>query len=252
MNDEQLLRYSRHILLPEIGVEGQERLRAARALVVGAGGLGCPAALYLAAAGVGRLTIADSDRVDLTNLQRQILYRTDSVGAPKVDAARATLGAVNPEVELVTLQKRLQADDLPEVVAGADIVLDCSDNFATRHAINRACVTYRKPLVSGAAIRFDAQLMVFDLRKPDAPCYACLFPEDGEIEEVQCAVMGVFAPMTGAVGALQAMEAIKLLAGAGESLNGRLLLLDAKSAEWRTVRVSKDPDCAVCSAKVQR
>jgi len=252
MNDEQLLRYSRHILLPEIGVEGQERLRAARALVVGAGGLGCPAALYLAAAGVGRLTIADSDRVDLTNLQRQILYRTDSVGAPKVDAARATLGAVNPEVELVTLQKRLQADDLPEVVAGADIVLDCSDNFATRHAINRACVTYRKPLVSGAAIRFDAQLMVFDLRKPDAPCYACLFPEDGEIEEVQCAVMGVFAPMTGAVGALQAMEAIKLLAGAGESLNGRLLLLDAKSAEWRTVRVSKDPACAVCSAKVQR
>ena len=252
MNDEQLLRYSRHILLPEIGVEGQERLRAARVLVVGAGGLGCPAALYLAAAGVGRLTIADSDRVDLTNLQRQILYRTDSVGAPKVDAARATLGAVNPEVELVTLQKRLQADDLPEVVAGADIVLDCSDNFATRHAINRACVTYRKPLVSGAAIRFDAQLMVFDLRKPDAPCYACLFPEDGEIEEVQCAVMGVFAPMTGAVGALQAMEAIKLLAGAGESLNGRLLLLDAKSAEWRTVRVSKDPACAVCSAKVQR
>jgi len=252
MNDEQLLRYSRHILLPEIGVEGQERLRAARALVVGAGGLGCPAALYLAAAGVGRLTIADSDRVDLTNLQRQILYRTDSVGAPKVDAARATLGAVNPEVELVTLQKRLQADDLPEVVAGADIVLDCSDNFATRHAINRACVTYRKPLVSGAAIRFDAQLMVFDLRKPDAPCYACLFPEDGEIEEVQCAVMGVFAPMTGAVGALQAMEAIKLLAGAGESLNGRLLLLDAKSAEWRTVRVLKDPACAVCSAKVQR
>ena len=252
MNDEQLLRYSRHILLPEIGVEGQERLRAARALVVGAGGLGCPAALYLAAAGVGRLTIADSDRVDLTNLQRQILYRTDSVGAPKVDAARATLGAVNPEVELFTLQKRLQADDLPEVVAGADIVLDCSDNFATRHAINRACVTYRKPLVSGAAIRFDAQLMVFDLRKPDAPCYACLFPEDGEIEEVQCAVMGVFAPMTGAVGALQAMEAIKLLAGAGESLNGRLLLLDAKSAEWRTVRVLKDPACAVCSAKVQR
>ena len=249
MNDEQLLRYSRHILLPEIGVEGQERLRAARALVVGAGGLGCPAALYLAAAGVGRLTIADSDRVDLTNLQRQILYRTDSVGAPKVDAARATLGAVNPEVELFTLQKRLQADDLPEVVAGADVVLDCSDNFATRHAINRACVTYRKPLVSGAAIRFDAQLMVFDLRKPDAPCYACIFPEDGEIEEVQCAVMGVFAPMTGAVGALQAMEAIKLLAGAGESLNGRLMLLDAKSAEWRTVRVSKDPACAVCGPK---
>ena len=247
MNDEQLLRYSRHILLPEIGVEGQERLRAARALVIGAGGLGCPATLYLAASGIGRLTIADSDRVDLTNLQRQILYRTDSVGASKVDAARTTLGAVNPEVELVTLEKRLQAGDLPDLVSGADIVLDCSDNFATRHAINRACVQHAKPLVSGAAIRFDAQLMVFDLRKRDAPCYACLFPEDGEIEEVQCAVMGVLAPMTGAIGALQAMEAIKLITGAGESLNGRLLLLDAKSAEWRTVRVAKDPRCVVCS-----
>jgi len=248
MNDEQLLRYSRHILLPEIGIEGQERLRAARALVVGAGGLGCPAALYLAAAGVGRLTLADADRVDLTNLQRQILYRTESVGAPKVDAARAALGAINPEVELVMLERRLQADDLPALVSGADIVLDCSDNFATRHAVNRACVRHAKPLVSGAAIRFDAQLMVFDRRKPDAPCYACLFPEDAEIEEVQCAVMGVFAPMTGAVGALQAMEAIKLLAGAGESLNGRLLLFDAKNAEWRTVRVARDPACAVCSA----
>ncbi len=252
MNDQQLLRYSRHILLPEIGVEGQERLRAARALVIGAGGLGCPAALYLAASGVGRLTIVDSDRVDLTNLQRQILYRTDSVGSPKVDAARATLGAVNPEVELVTLEKRLQPGDLPDLVSGADIVLDCSDNFATRHAINRACVQHAKPLVAGAAIRFDAQLMVFDLRRPDAPCYACLFPEDGEVEEVQCSVMGVLAPMTGAVGALQAMEAIKLIAGAGESLNGRLLLLDAKNAEWRTVRVAKDPACAVCSAEAQR
>ena len=246
MNDDQLLRYSRHILLPEIGVEGQERLRAASALVVGAGGLGCPAALYLAASGVGRLTIADADRIDLTNLQRQILYRTDSVGAQKVDAARAALNALNPEVEIVTLQKRLQADEMPGIVAGVDIVLDCSDNFATRHAINRACVQHAKPLVSGAAIRFDAQLMVFDLRKPDAPCYACLFPEDGEVEEVQCSMMGVFAPMTGAVGALQAMEAVKLLAGVGESLSGRLLLFDAKGAEWRTVRVAKDPGCAVC------
>ena len=247
MNDEQLLRYSRHILLPEIGVEGQERLRAARALVIGAGGLGCPAALYLAASGVGRLTIADSDRVDLTNLQRQILYRTDSVGSPKVDAARATLNAVNPEVEIAGLALRVDTQTIGKLVADADIVLDCSDNFATRHAINRACVQHAKPLVSGAAIRFDAQLMVFDLRKPDAPCYACLFPEDGEVEEVQCSVMGVLAPMTGAVGALQAMEAIKLIVGAGESLNGRLLLLDAKSAEWRTVRVAKDPGCAVCS-----
>ena len=178
MNDEQLLRYSRHILLPEIGVEGQERLRAARALVIGAGGLGCPAALYLATSGIGRLTIADGDQVDLTNLQRQILYRTESVGAPKVEAARATLGAVNPEVEVIALQTRVAADAMARLVGDADVVLDCSDNFATRHALNRACVALRKPLVSGAAIRFDAQVTVFDLRKPDAPCYACLFPEE--------------------------------------------------------------------------
>ena len=247
MNDEQLLRYSRHILLAEFGVEGQQRLREAHALVIGAGGLGCPAALYLAASGIGRMTIADPDKVDLTNLQRQILYRTDSVGVSKVDAARATLGAINPDVELVTLQKRLAADDLRALVSGADIVLDCSDNFATRHAVNRACVERRKPLVSGAAIRLDAQLMVFDLRAPGAPCYSCLFPEEGEVEEVQCSVMGVLAPMTGAIGALQAMEAIKIVAGIGVAGGGRLLLLDAKSSEWRSVRVAKDPKCAVCS-----
>ena len=252
MNDDQLLRYSRHILLAEFGIEGQQRLRAAHALVVGAGGLGCPAALYLAASGIGRLTLADSDRVDLTNLQRQILYRTDSVGAPKVDAARAALSALNPDVEIETLAVRVDANSIGKLVSGSDIVLDCSDNFATRHAINRACAQHARPLVSGAAIRFDAQLMVFDLRKPDAPCYACLFPEDGEVEEVQCSVMGVFAPMTGAVGALQAMEAVKLLAGVGESLSGRLLLFDAKSAEWRTVRVTKDPGCAVCSVNTDR
>ena len=246
MNDQQLLRYSRHILLDEVGIAGQERLRAAHALVVGAGGLGCPAALYLAASGVGRLTIADPDKVDLTNLQRQILYRTDSVGAPKVGAARAALSALNPEIEVVSLQKKLAAQDLPNLVAGVDVVLDCSDNFATRHALNRACVAAKRPLVSGAAIRFDAQVAVFDLRKPDAPCYACLYPEDGEVEEVQCSQMGVFAPLTGVVGALQAMEAVKLLAGAGETLNGRLLLLDAKQSAWRTVRVKKDSACQVC------
>lgn len=212
------------------------------------GGLGCPAALYLAASGVGRLTLADADRVDLTNLQRQILYRTDSVGAPKVEAARTALRAVNPEVEVVALQQRLEATDMLELVSGTDVVLDCSDNFATRHALNRACVAQRKPLVSGAAIRFDAQMMVFDLRKPDAPCYACLFPEDGEVEEVQCSQMGVFAPLTGVAGALQAMEAIKLICGAGESLSGRLLLLDALGAEWRTVRIARDPGCAVCGS----
>ncbi|MBI1942151.1 MAG: molybdopterin-synthase adenylyltransferase MoeB [Betaproteobacteria bacterium] len=249
MNDQQLLRYSRHILLEEIGIEGQERLRGARALLVGAGGLGCPAALYLAASGVGQLTLADPDHVDLTNLQRQVLYRTDSVGAPKVEAARLALAALNPEVEVVCLARRLDETSLDPLVKACDVVLDCSDNFATRHALNRACVKRRKPLVSGAAIRFDAQVTVFDLRRPDAPCYACLYPEDGEIEEVQCAQMGVFAPMTGAVGALQAMEAVKLLAGAGETLNGRLLLIDAKRAEWRTVRVQQDPACTVCASR---
>jgi adenylyltransferase/sulfurtransferase len=214
--------------------------------VVGAGGLGCPAALYLAASGVGRLTIADSDRVDLTNLQRQVLYRTESVGAQKVDAACAALAALNPEVEVVPLAARLDADSMGPLVAQADVVLDCTDNFATRHALNRACVKHGKPLVSGAAIRFDAQVTVFDMRNPSAACYACLYPEDAEVEEVQCSQMGVFAPLTGAIGALQAMEAVKLLAGAGESLAGRLLLLDAKRAEWRTVKVPKDPSCAVC------
>jgi adenylyltransferase/sulfurtransferase len=229
-----------------MGVEGQERLRASSALIVGAGGLGCPAALYLAAAGIGRLTLADADKVDLTNLQRQILYRTDSVGAQKVDAARAALNAVNPDVDLVTLNNRVDAGSVDGLAAKVDLVLDCSDNFPTRHALNRACVKHRKPLVSGAAIRFDAQLMVFDLSKADAPCYACLFPEDGEVEEVQCSVMGVFAPLTGVVGALQAMEAIKLLAGIGESLSGRLMMLNAKDGEWRSVRVKKDPACKVC------
>jgi len=216
---------------------------------VGAGGLGCPASLYLAAAGLGRLTLADSDKVDLTNLQRQILYRAEVVGTPKVEAARSALSALNPEVEVVALQKRLQSADARELVAQADLVLDCTDNFATRHLLNRACVEHRKPLVSGAAIRFDGQVMVFDLRQPGSPCYACLFPEEGEVEEVQCSVMGVFAPLTGIVGAAQAMEALKLLAGIGESLSGRLLLLDAKKADWRTVRVNKDPACTVCGPK---
>jgi molybdopterin/thiamine biosynthesis adenylyltransferase len=230
-------------------VEGQEKLRSSAALIIGAGGLGCPAALYLAASGVGRLTIADPDKVDLTNLQRQILYRTDSVGAPKVEAARNALNAVNPEVTVLPLQKRVQAADLAELVGKVDVVLDCSDNFATRHALNRACVSRKKPLVSGAAIRFDAQITVFDLREKTAPCYACLFPEDAEVEEVQCSTMGVFAPLTGIAGAMQAMEAIKLIAGVGEPLAGRLLIVDAKSAEWRSVKVSKDPACPVCSGK---
>jgi len=217
--------------------------------VVGAGGLGCPAALYLAASGVGKLTIADADNVELTNLQRQILYRTDSVGAKKVDEARKTLAAVNPDVEIVPLARRVEGNDVERLVAAADVVLDCSDNFATRHALNRACVKQRRPLVSGAAIRFDGQLMVFDLRDKDAPCYACLFPEEGEVEEVQCSTMGVLAPLTGTIGAMQALEAVKLLAGAGETPRGQLTLFDAKASELRSVRVKKDPGCAVCGAR---
>ena len=212
--------------------------------MIGAGGLGCPASLYLAASGVGKLTIADSDKVDLTNLQRQILYRTDNVGAVKVEAAQAALKAINPDVQVVPLHERVK--DFSKLVKSADVVLDCSDNFATRHALNRACVAAKKPLVAGAAIRFDAQLMVFDLSKPSSPCYSCVFPEDAEVEEVQCSTMGVFAPLTGAIGAMQAMEAIKLVAEVGTSLSGKLQVYDALSAEWRTVRVAKDPACAIC------
>jgi len=215
--------------------------------VVGAGGLGCPACLYLAAAGIGRLTIADSDKVELTNLQRQILYRTDSVGAVKVEAAQAALKAINPDVDVVALHKRVK--DFSELVKNADVVLDCSDNFATRHALNRACVAAKKPLVAGAAIRFDAQLMVFDLSKPISPCYSCVFPEDVEVEEVQCSTMGVFAPLTGVIGAMQAMEAIKLVAGVGKSLSGKLQVFDAMNAEWRTVKVARDPACGVCGKR---
>jgi molybdopterin/thiamine biosynthesis adenylyltransferase len=214
--------------------------------VIGAGGLGCPASLYLAAAGIGRLILADADKVDLTNLQRQILYRTDTVGAQKVVAAKSALRAMNPDVEIVPIAARVQAPELEELAGKVDIVLDCTDNFATRHAINRACVTNKKPLVSGAAIRFDAQLMVFDLRRKEAPCYACVFPEDAEVEEVLCSQMGVFAPLTGMVGSIQAMEAIKLLVGSGKTLSGRLLIIDAHAAEWRTIKVARDPACKVC------
>jgi molybdopterin-synthase adenylyltransferase len=247
MNDDQLLRYSRHILLPEIGVEGQEKLLAASALVVGAGGLGSPAALYLAAAGVGTITLADGDTVDLTNLQRQILHTTESLGRPKAASGREALRKINPEVKVVPLQQRLEGEGLDALVASGSVVLDCSDNFATRHAVNRACVRHRKPLVSGAAVRFDGQVSVFDLRDELSPCYHCLFPENAELEEVRCAVMGVFAPLTGIIGTVQAAEALKLLAGAGETLKGRLLILDALAMQWRTVKLAKDAACTVCS-----
>jgi len=249
MNDQELLRYSRHILLPQIGIEGQEKLRAARVLVLGAGGLGSPAALYLASAGIGTLALADGDTVDLTNLQRQILHRTAAIGQPKVVSGVATLAALNLECHVIPLQERLADDRLSEEVAAADVVLDCSDNFATRHAVNRACVTYGRPLVSGAAIRFDGQVAVFDVRQADAPCYHCLFPEAEDVEEVRCATMGVFAPITGIIGAVQAAEALKLLIGCGEPLAGRLLLLDGLAMEWRSIAVPRDPACPVCGER---
>lgn len=248
MNDQELLRYSRHILLNEVGVEGQERLRRSRLLVIGAGGLGSPAAYYLASAGVGRLTLVDSDTVDLTNLQRQILHTTERVGMPKADSGRLTLAAINPDVEVVPIGRRVTDDELMPLAAAADVVLDCSDNFATRHAVNRACVAHRLPLVSGAAIRFDGQLAVFDARDPRSPCYACLFPE-GEGEDELCAVMGVFAPATGIIGTMQAAEALKLAARCGEPATGRLLMLDALTMTIRSVRVPRDPQCPVCGAR---
>ncbi|MCM8625330.1 molybdopterin-synthase adenylyltransferase MoeB [Accumulibacter sp.] len=246
MNDGQLLRYSRHILLEEIGIVGQQRLVDGRALVIGAGGLGSPAALYLASAGVGRLTVADGDTVDLTNLQRQILHTDQRVGQPKAQSARIALNGVNPEVRVREVASRVAGDELAELVADADVVLDCSDNFATRHAVNRACVERRKPLVSGAAIGFAGQLAVFDSRRADAPCYHCLFPEGEDVEEIRCAVMGVFAPLTGIIGSMQAAEAIKLLVGCGEVSEGRLWLLDGLAMEWRSVRFARDPRCPVC------
>jgi adenylyltransferase/sulfurtransferase len=246
MDDAALLRYSRHILLDELGPDAQQRFAASRALIVGMGGLGAPAAQFLVASGVGRLTMCDPDRVDLTNLQRQILYAGPDVGARKVDAARARLAAINPGVSVTTLPERVTDPELARLVEDADVVLDCTDNFATRHAINRACVAARRPLVSGAALRFDGQLAVFDVRDPASPCYHCLFGEDGELEETRCATMGVFAPLVGIVGSTQAAEALKLLAGVGTSLAGRLLLLDALVMQWREVRVPRDPACPVC------
>jgi adenylyltransferase/sulfurtransferase len=248
MTDQELLRYSRHILLNEIGVEGQQRLREASMLVIGAGGLGSPAAFYLASAGVARITLVDGDHVDLTNLQRQILHTTARIGTPKAVSGRAALAAINDDVEVVPVNARVGEEELTALVGAATVVLDCSDNFATRHALNRACAAHRKPLVSGAAIRFDGQVAVFDLRHPDSPCYACLFPP-GDGEDELCAVMGVFAPLTGIIGTTQAAEALKLAAGIGESLEGRLLMLDALTMRWHAVRVRRDPACAVCAGR---
>ena len=246
MTDDQLLRYSRHILLDDIGIEGQQRLLAASVLVIGAGGLGSPAALYLAASGVGHITLVDDDDVDLTNLQRQILHATDRIGQPKVDSGRAALLQINPGITVSALRERAAGARLDELVRSASVVLDCSDNFATRHALNRACIAAKVPLVSGAALRFDGQISVFDARDDTSPCYACLFPEDGGFEDVACASMGVFAPLVGVIGAMQAAEALKLLLGIYPSLAGRLLLLDGRSMAWTSIGVARDALCPAC------
>lgn len=246
MNDNQLLRYSRHILLPQIGYEGQDKLVNSHALIVGAGGLGSSAALYLAAGGVGKLTICDFDVVDLTNLQRQIIHTTRSVGINKAVSAQQSIHELNPDVEVRTVCERSTEDSLQALVAEVDVVLDCTDNFATRYALNRVCVKLRKPLVSGAAINFEGQVTVFDMRADDSPCYHCLFPEIGNEEGLRCAESGVFSPLVGIIGTTQAAEAMKLLMGIGQSLQGRLLLLDALHMEWRSLKLAKDPACKVC------
>lgn len=247
MTDDQLLRYSRHILLDDIGIEGQERLLGAHALVIGAGGLGSPVVLYLGSAGVGRITLVDDDTVDLTNLQRQIAHTTARVGQAKALSAQQAVADLNPDVQLTPVLQRAGAQQLDQLVATADVVLDCCDNFATRQALNAACVHHRKPLVSGAAVRFDGQLAVYDPRSAQSPCYACVFPPDADVQETQCATLGVFAPMVGIIGAMQAAEALKLLAGAGSTPLGRLLMLDGRAMEWNEVRMARDPACPVCA-----
>ena len=260
MDDQQLLRYSRHILLNEIGIEGQQRLLDARVLIIGLGGLGSPAALYLAASGVGRLTLCDHDTVDFSNLQRQIIHRTASVGQPKVASAQAALRDINPEIECIALPVRADEAQLCDLVAQVDVVLDCSDNFATRYAVNRACLAQRKPLVSGAAIQFDGQVSVFDFRRPDSqadaseqtdpPCYNCLFPEDSQAAELRCATTGVFAPLVGFIGSLQAAETLKLLMGIDRGLSGKLLTGNALDMNIMRSTLSKDPACRACGGLI--
>jgi molybdopterin-synthase adenylyltransferase len=247
MKDNQLLRYSRHILLPQIAYEGQEALTQSHALIVGAGGLGAPSALYMAAGGVGTLTICDFDVVDLTNLQRQIIHNTQSVGINKAVSAKQTLQAINPEVVVNTVQEKSTEAAMSKLVKDADVVLDCSDNFATRYALNRLCFEHQKPLVSGAAIGFEGQVTVYDFRHLQSPCYHCLFPDDGSETDMRCSENGVFSPLVGMIGTTQAAEAMKLLMNIGTSLQGRLMLLDALNMEWRTIKLSKDPACKVCA-----
>ncbi len=246
MHDDDLLRYSRHILLNEIGVEGQERIQQAHVLIIGAGGLGSPVALYLGSAGVGQITVLDHDTVDLTNLQRQIAHTMATVGQPKVNSIQAAVARLNPNVQVTGLQTRADAALLDTLLAQVDVVLDCCDNFATRHAINAACVKHKKPLVSGAAIRFDGQVCVYDPRDAQSPCYACVFPAEATFEETRCATMGVFAPLVGIIGSLQAAEALKLLTGTGRPLTGRLLMVDGRAMEFTEMRVGRNARCTVC------
>ena len=246
MTDDDLLRYSRHILLNEVGLEGQERISGAHVLIIGAGGLGSPVALYLGSAGVGHITVVDHDTVDMTNLQRQVAHTVDRVGSPKVSSIQIAIAAINPGVQVTTIQKRADAALLDALVAQADVVLDCCDNFSTRHAINTACVVHKKPLVSGAAIRFDGQVTVYDPRVATSPCYACVFPPEATFEETRCATMGVFAPLVGIIGTIQAAEALKLISEAGRPLIGRLLMLDGRGMEFTEVKVGRNPLCPVC------
>ena len=248
MNDDQLLRYSRHILLEDIGIEGQVLLLQSHALVIGAGGLGSPVVMYLGTAGVGRITLVDHDKVDVTNLQRQIAHTLARVGQPKAESARQTVAAINPDVQVMPVLQRADPAWLDAAVAKADVVLDCSDNFQTRQAVNAACVKHGKPLVSGAAIGFDGQVSVYDTRHAEHPCYACIFPPEATLEEVHCATMGVFAPLVGIIGAVQAAEALKLLMGLATSLAGRLQMLDAKGMVWTEIRLMRQISCPVCSS----
>ena len=252
MNDDQLLRYSRHILLNEVGVEGQEKLLASRALIIGAGGLGSPVALYLGSAGIGQITIVDNDIVDMTNLQRQIAHNMARAGMNKAQSASKSIADINPEVQVNCVTERADSALLDRLVAQADVVLDCCDNFATRHAVNAACVKHKRPLVSGAAIRFDGQISVFDTRSEASPCYACVFPPQATFEETRCATMGVFAPLVGIIGSMQAAEALKLLCSVGTSLAGRLLMLDGRAMEWNEVKVPRNLQCDVCSGGKQK
>ena len=248
MRDDQLLRYSRHILLDEWGVEGQERVSQSHALIVGAGGLGSPTALYLASAGVGHITLIDHDVVDVSNLQRQIAHTQDRVGQLKVESLKKAMTQINPEVQVECIAQRADSVLLNQHVAMADVVLDCTDNFETRHAINLACVQHIKPLVSGSALRMDGQVAVYDIRQNHAPCYACVFPPTQQFEETRCATMGVLAPLVGIIGSLQATEALKILSGMGASTVGQLILFNAKFMEWQTLQTNRHAHCPVCSA----